>query len=213
MASSGRAGGGSVTISIITPWLNNSQLCQMYAKGVTGAEVIVVDNASTGDHPLKIAAMVQRLGGVYIRNETNNLFAKANNQGLEQATGEIVVFLNNDVECRPGFLAQVEKDVRPGALYGPSKLNRHGVDYLEGWCIAAKHDVWLDLGGWDDTYYQGLYWEDNDLCWRAMQKGYQLVETRWPVWHYNNYTTNQTPGAMAHAAANEARFLERISQR
>ena len=206
-----------MSVSVITPWLNASELCPMYERGVKGAEVIVVDNGSTGDHPLKVAAMVERLGqaqgcAIYVRNETNNLFAKANNQGLEQATGEIVVFLNNDVECRPGFLEAVERDVQPGALYGPSKLNRHGVDYIEGWCIVARREVWEDLCGWDADYYQGLYWEDNDLCWRAMQKGYALIETRWPVWHYNNYTSNRVPGAKDSAAANEARFRARIRQ-
>jgi len=196
-------------ISIVTPWLNHSELCPVYQRNLKGAQVIVVDNGSIKSHEWAIRSMVKHLGGVYIRNEDNRLFAAANNQGLEAATGEIVLFLNNDVDCRPGFLDKVAADVKPGGLYGPSLLDKHGLAYLEGWCIAAYLDVWLSLNGWDDSYYQGLYWEDNDLCWRAVQMGYTLNEVDWPVWHYNNYTSNGVPGAKDRSAENEAKFLAR----
>ena len=197
-------------VSIVTPWLNHSELCPVYERSVKGAQVIVVDNGSIESHKWAILAMVKHLGGVYIRNEENRLFAAANNQGLEQATGEIVLFMNNDVECRPGFLDKVAADVKPGGLYGPSLLAKHGLAYLEGWCIAAYREVWLSLKGWDAEYYSGLYWEDNDLCWRAAQMGYTLNEVAWPVYHYNNYTSGNMPGAMDKSAENEAKFLERV---
>lgn len=181
----------------------------MYAKGVAGAQVIVIDNGSAPEHAVKIRAMVAGLDGIYLRNEHNALFAEANNQGLAHATGEIVVFLNNDVECRAGFLEQVERDVEAEALYGPSKLEKFGFPYLEGWCIAAPRAVWATLGGWDTQYFKGLYWEDNDLCFRALQKGYTLNQRPWPVWHFNNYTSNLVPGAKDHSAENMQKFLER----
>lgn len=197
-------------ISVVTPWLNASELCGMYAKGLQGAQIIAVDNASEPEHAQRIKAMAEESGGIYIRNETNLLFATANNQGLDASTGDIVLFLNNDVECRNGFLEQVERDVQPGGLYGPSMLYKHGLGYLEGWCIAARREVFTTLDGWDDKYYSGLYWEDNDLCARAQAMGYELVTTHWSVWHFNNYTTRQTPGATASYLANEAKFVERL---
>jgi GT2 family glycosyltransferase len=199
-------------ISIVTPWLDASELCPIYEKSVRGAQAVIVDNGSGPGHAVEIQRMVKRLGGVYIRNETNCLFATANNQGLAAATGEIIVFMNNDVEARYGFLEKIERVVQPGALYGPSKLSKYGVDYLEGWCIAAHRDVWMALSGWDDEYYTGLYWEDNDLCLRALTAGYKLVQTILPVWHYNNYTSARLPDAKAHSADNERKFLERVRQ-
>lgn len=197
-------------ISVITPWLNHSELCPIYKRQLASAQVIVVDNGSIESHKWAIQAMVKQLDGIYIRNEENCLFATANNQGLQAATGDIVLFLNNDVECRPGFLDKVAADVQPDGLYGPSKLKKHGLDYIEGWCIAAYREVWQSLNGWDDDYYSGLYWEDNDLCWRAVQRGYTMNERSWPVWHYNNYTSNGVVGAMDRSAENEAKFLERV---
>jgi GT2 family glycosyltransferase len=197
-------------ISVVTPWLNAPELCRMYARGLRGAEVVIVDNGSGALAAERIETMVIELGGVYLRNEHNALFAEANNQGLAAATGEIVVFLNNDVECRAGFLHQVEQDVEDGALYGPSKLRKLDHDYLEGWCIAARREVWNALGGWDAEYFTGLYWEDNDLCFRAVRAGYNLIERPWPVWHFNNYTSGSVPGSMDHSAGNMHKFMERV---
>lgn len=198
-----------LTISIITPWLNASELIGVYEKSVQGAEAIVIDNGSDWLHAERIEQMVKRLGGVYIRNDQNRGFSTANNQGLEKATGDVVIFMNNDVECQPTFLERVRMDVKPGEICGPSLLHKHGYDYIEGWCIAAYRDIWQSLGGWDDKYYTGLYWEDNDLCFRAVKAGYKLKKTIWPVWHFNNYTTSKLPGAYDHSASNEALFLKR----
>lgn len=182
----------------------------MYERGLCGAQVVIVDNGSEPKHAALIEQMARRMGGEYIRNETNAGFSEANNQGLAHAAGRIVVFMNNDVECSPGFLDRVTNDVKPGALYGPSLLAKHGWDYLEGWCIAGMRDDWLRIGGWDDQYYQGLYWEDNDLCFRAQYAGLRLVKTIWPVWHFNNYTSDKLPGAKMYSGENERRFIERI---
>jgi GT2 family glycosyltransferase len=196
-------------ISIITPWLNHSELCRTYEKSVQGADVIIIDNASEGTHAYKIEQMVDRLGGLYICNSENRFFAPANNQGLAEAVGDIVVFLNNDVELRPGFLEAVERDVKPGGLYGPSKGIRYEREYIEGWCIAATLDTWRQVGGWPEDL-PGMYWEDNLLCLRAERAGITLHQTNWPAWHHSNYTTRQTPGAYDHSAANEQYFLKEL---
>jgi GT2 family glycosyltransferase len=198
-----------MTVSIITPWLDHSELCQVYERGVQGAEVIVIDNGSQPEHAAKIAAMLERLSGKYIRNEDNRFFAPANNQGLQVATGEIVLFLNNDVELRAGFLEQVKRDVKHGGLYGPSKGNRYGEDYIEGWCIAGMRDDWSMLNGWPEDM-PGMYWEDNVLCFRAKRQGMTLHRTSWPAWHYSNYTSCQTPGAYDTSAANARFFMEEL---
>jgi GT2 family glycosyltransferase len=200
-------------ISIVTPFLNHSELIPMFAHSTTGAQVIIVDNGSEPEHAEKLQAFCKLAGerAIYIRNETNRGFSAANNQGLAVATGEIVVFMNNDVECRPGWLDQVARDVQPGILCGPSLLIKHGWRYLEGYCIAAHRGVWGALGGWEEHYYTGLYWEDNDLCARAVHAGFELVKTTWPVWHFNNYTSRGMPGADSHSKDNERKFLERVA--
>src|SRR3954467_14259587 len=112
-------------ISIITPWLDHPEFIADYEKAVAapGVQVIAVDNGSSTENAAAIRAMIQRLGGFYIRNEQNLWFAAANNQGLSVATGNIVLFLNNDIAAEPGWLDDVRRDVAPNGLFAPDVKN------------------------------------------------------------------------------------------
>ena len=200
-----------MNISIVTPVLNCSELIPVYQKSTAGAEVVIVDNASTSPHAENWREFAKGAGGIYIRNNENRRFAPANNQGMRMATGDILLFMNNDVECAPGWLDQVARDVKPGGLYGVSLLSKHGIDYLEGFCIAAHRHTWMTLGGWDETL-PGMYWEDNFLALKAAQIGVTLHRCRWPVYHYTNYTSRNTPGAYDRSAGNEREFVRRVME-
>jgi GT2 family glycosyltransferase len=203
------------TVSIITPWLNARELIPLFQQSTAEAdEIVIIDNGSDWHMARKLEEMcAAHKRGLYLRNQTNLGFATANNQGLKAATGEIIAFMNNDVACEPGFIGKLTRDVQPGGLYGPSLMSKHGQKYLEGWLIAGRRDVWDALNGWDDEYYTGLYWEDNDLCFRAVKAGFALIQAAWPVRHYGNYTTRLMLGqATRYAAENEQKFIARVQQ-
>lgn len=199
-------------ISIVTPWRNCPELIPAYETAVKGAHVIIVDNGSDSTTAAALCEMVTRLNGVYIRNETNAKFARANNQGLEAARGDWVVFLNSDIEASGPWLDKIEA-LEPGALYSPSMGTRYvdgaPVCYLEGWCLIGRTSEVRMIGGWNDKDFPGLYWEDNEFCWRAGRAGLSLRTIRLPLHHLNNYTTNRTPGALADSERNRETF-ERI---
>ncbi len=190
-------------ISIITPWLDHPEFIVDYEKAVRDpkVEVIAVDNGSGSEAATQIAAMVQRLGGKYIRNEENHWFAAANNQGLAAAQGAIVLFMNNDIASQSGWLDQVRRDVQLGGLFGPTvrqtTIDQSKIEYLEGWCVAGRLDVWQQLGGWNARSFQMPYWEDTELCIRAIRSGVRLVQTHWPVTHKKNGTSSFVPGVLS----------------
>jgi len=65
-------------------------------------QVIVVDNASSDD---TVGCVRDRFAEVLLIESPRNLgFGQANNIGLREATGEIVLFLNSDTEVTPGFV-------------------------------------------------------------------------------------------------------------
>ncbi|MBQ6444409.1 MAG: glycosyltransferase [Methanosphaera sp.] len=66
-------------------------------------EVIVVDNASN-DASVDFVNSLNNLNITCIQNDVNESFSHANNQALEVAGGEYLLFLNNDVEPLNGFL-------------------------------------------------------------------------------------------------------------
>jgi predicted O-methyltransferase YrrM len=219
------------TLSIVSPWSGSTaDLLADFDAATIGAQLIIVDNASDE----ATAAALQTLPadrGVVIRNATNAGFAAGNNQGYAHASGDVIIFLNSDIAGDPAWLRLVADDVQDGALYGPA-LGRQLVGgrwlpYLEGWCIAATRATWEQLkwevqgwfsgepymstiGPWDDLDYPGPYWEDNDLCFRALQAGIALVQTQWTIQHKGGRTAGPL---MRHAASferNRQTFTARV---
>ena len=64
-------------------------------------ELVLVDNGSTDGTPEHLAGLPD---AKVIRNETNLGFPKGVNQGIEAASGEYLVLLNNDTIVPPGWL-------------------------------------------------------------------------------------------------------------
>lgn len=206
-------------VSIVTAWKDHPELIDDYRTVAAGAEVIIVDNASQPDNAEKLKALVAELGGRYIRNEENKWFAYANNQGFEVATGGLILFLNNDVSGE-AIAPYVRNDVKDGGLYGPGLEMRmiHGraLAYIEGWCIAATRKTWKHLvqpgqrGPWDAANYVQPYWEDNDLCFRAVCNEVVMRLAHWRVNHKSNTTSATTPGAYDATNRNAAFFEKRV---
>lgn len=94
-------------VSIITINYNQTKLtCDLIAsvRRITYpyVEMIVVDNGSMPDPTSCILSQYPEVK--VIRCENNLGFAGGNNMGIRSATGEYLLFLNNDTEVAPGFL-------------------------------------------------------------------------------------------------------------
>ena len=71
----------------------------------TDFEVLVIDDGCTDDTPAFLAAYAGPLQLRVVRHVANRGRAAARNAGLKAATGALVVFLDDDMEVTPGFLA------------------------------------------------------------------------------------------------------------
>ncbi len=85
-------------------------------------EVIVVDNNSSDGTPGYLTELNELYDNLkIILNETNFGFAKANNQGIRESSGDYIVLLNNDTITPRGWLSRLLKhldDPRVG-IVGP----------------------------------------------------------------------------------------------
>ena len=209
-----------MTIYVITPWYGDTyQLIEAYARAVAGAAVVAVDNAT----PEATAEALKAMPWHVLRLTENAGFAGGNNIGYHAIFGEaqpsdVVVFLNSDVALpeQGDFIASVAHDVKHGALYGPSLQAQlvagRFLPYLEGWCIAATVQTWeqiaydYQLGPWDADGFPGPYWEDNDLCLRALSAGVSLVQTNWPIVHLGGRSAGSLSKWAASFERNRAMF-------
>jgi hypothetical protein len=200
-------------VSVITPWKDHPELIPNYERAVAGAEVIIIDNASSLENAQQLRDMVGRLGGIYIRNEQNMPFSHANEQGRAHATHEIMLFINNDiVPNAPGVMvmlaaSQIDDDVLYGVNLAFQQVAGSMMPYIDGWCIWATRKTWDKLGGWchEMTTLKGNYYEDALLSLRARTMGMALAETNLPLLHLGQ-TTAKTE-ARAHDGADHNRLI------
>ena len=93
--------------SVIIPVFNNHAItkqCLDATLGTCGRDtaIIVVDDGSADGTPAMLAAYGDRL--TVVRHSVNEGFAKTCNDGAAAASGEFLVFLNNDTIPQPGWL-------------------------------------------------------------------------------------------------------------
>lgn len=124
--------------SIVIPAYNNLKFtleclaALQAAGGLDAAEVLVIDDAST-DATAKVLGAVPGL--TVLTNPENLGFIGTCNRAGEAARGEFLIFLNNDVQVRPGWLAALlapfaeEADVgatAPKMLFPDGRLQEAG---------------------------------------------------------------------------------------
>lgn len=136
---------------------------------------------------------------VSVANQVNRGFAVACNQGATIATGSVVVFLNNDCICHPGWLEPLVAAVSAHGViagaqlrYEDGRLQHAGVkvgvsegvvtawnilteqeagpcDAVTGACMAVDRMQFYALRGFDEGFVNG--YEDVDICLRYRAGG------------------------------------------
>lgn len=91
-------------------------------------EIIIVDNGSTDESVQQVKSAFPSI--LIVENGCNNGFAKACNQGLARASGEYVLFLNNDAFLAPDTLDLFTEDFSAfpkAALIGGQLVGEDGI--------------------------------------------------------------------------------------
>ncbi len=150
-------------------------------------EVIVVDNGSTDwTHAVvEHESRRERFPILYVYEAEPNR-GRARNRGIEQASGHIVLFIDDDVVLPPGFLAAHEAAhtaaglvVNGPILNVPSYEERPRPSFAHYsraflcTCNVSLSKQSLDaVGGFDESFH--LYgWEDTELGVRLRESGMQ----------------------------------------
>jgi len=167
-------------------------------------EVILVDNGSTDGSVNFVKERIRNGAKLKIIQNRRNLgWSPANNQGIEAATGEIIVCLSNDMEVDPKWLKEIVRVMEAGSNIGIIQCNSlsiwdkktpdSGMNYLDRFGYAYSYtslgkpfEVFFAEGmafavkreviekvGMLDGYYFMEY-DDMDFSWRACLAGYKV---------------------------------------
>lgn len=175
-------------------WLKDC-LDSIYKQIYKNIEIIVVDNGSIDDSIVFIRDNYSNIK--IIENKKNLGFGTANNLGVNIATGDLLLFLNNDIKIKDDHFLKKLIDFKAKNnlnITGPKILNFKEEDvyegrklsidvtgylgwgkktfYIEGCALLISKDDFLNLGGFDEKYF--MYSEDIDLCWRAHIYGMKI---------------------------------------
>jgi GT2 family glycosyltransferase len=157
-------------------------------------DIVVVDNGSSDDTLVRVrrypVRVIERRGG---------FVSASRNAGAQAARHDLVAFIDSDCVVEDGWrealtAALAGPDVgivghrhvlRPEATWverawdaahrKPMTDPQADVVYVPAGNFAARRDVFLDVGGFDETLETG---EDPDLCARVAQRGLRIVEVR-----------------------------------
>lgn len=201
-------------ISIVIPHLNQTEhlaaLLPVLQVWAPGAEVIVVAEGLS--------------------------FAEHCNRGFDRATGEIVVFLNDDTLPHPGWLEALTRpflDLRVGItgaklVYSDGRIQHAGVYFDSPGGVLTAHNMLLDAqsryveavtGACMAVRRQTFYdlkgfdtgfvngYEDVDLCLRARAEGWRIWYERDAV--VTHHESQSGPARWAHVGHNIRRLQEK----
>lgn len=187
------------TSAIIPNWRGKSLLEKNLPRVLKADfdEVIVVDDASPDDSVEFLKKNFPRVK--IIRHNRNRGFAESVNDGVRLSSGDVVFLLNLDVVPQGNILRPVLEHFQDDKVFGVSlheegygwsvpnfqdgfighKAGKEGnkphkTFWISGGSGAFRKSLWKNLGGMD-TMFSPFYWEDVDLGYRALRRGYKLV--------------------------------------
>jgi len=181
-------------------------------------EILVVDDASDDDSVEMMGREFRAVRAIAL--DENIGFGAACNRGFQEASHDLVLLLNSDMEVTPGSIEPLtehfaEPDVfaagpryaEPDEPVGPLDdglgLVRPQLGSPAGGGLFSRRKF-LELGGFDPLYHP-FYWEDLDLGWNAWRQGWRIVFDRRACFIHNESATIRRLYA--------ARFVTRVRAR
>jgi GT2 family glycosyltransferase len=210
-------------VSVVTPvwnqWAHTAryllQSWQCYRER-REVEFIIINNGSSDNTGKLLSDYRDKMNNLrVITNEENQGFPIACNQGARKATGEVLLFLNNDVLQHGDYVGELLRVMDDNLLAGP-ELNQHNtgwnvfgdltIPYIAGWCLALTKATYEKLGGFDERYSPCDY-EDMDLCYAGVKAGVGLLRLNLPIRHISGGSA--MPDRLAITERNRAKFAEK----
>jgi glycosyltransferase involved in cell wall biosynthesis len=158
---------------------------------IPGYEIIYVDSKST-DKSIEIAGQFAEVKIFRATGECNA--AVGRNIGAKESSGDVLFFVDGDMEIYSEFLAGVwdseKNDINENFvagewndIFGTKQQKRDSSKVFPGGTFLIKRELWESVNGMRTRFKTG---EESDLGFRLMKKGYRFH--RKPEFIINHYT-------------------------
>ena len=181
-------------------------------------EVIVVDDGSSDG---SVELLKKEFKGVtLIKQKENRGFPYTVNNGVRFSKGELVVLLNTDVIPSKNFVYPCLKHFNDDSVFaisfaedkygwakgsfkngffehevGGRSKKAHHTFWVSGGTGIFRKSMWKELKGFDIELMSPFYWEDVDVSYRAMKRGWKLLwEPKSKVVHEHEGTIGKISG-------------------
>lgn len=189
-------------VTVVCVTYNSASVVDTIARTLASfPHAIIVDNASVDDTTTRIAQRIPH--AKLIKRATNAGFGSANNQAMASVQTPFALLLNpdcviapQDVQClldclrdfpQAGLVgpqswrsSDVPQISHRDAFFRPNTKNNFSVpaqvvsaEWIHGCCQLIRTSAFRQIGGFDEIFF--LYYEDDDLCLRMGQAGYQCL--------------------------------------
>lgn len=204
-------------VSIVIPNYNGMDLLKNNLPNIIkcGAdEILVLDDGSV-DESLKVLQDFPKIK--ILVNKKNQGFIPSVNRLFQVASGDVVVLLNNDVYVEKDFLPPLMKHFQDKNIFavnchekgegyarmlwkngflefarGKEVELAHKSAWASGGSAAYNKKIWQEVGGLDNLYAP-FYFEDLDISFRALKKGYNIFwEPKALVYHHHETTIKKS---------------------
>ncbi|MCP4109526.1 MAG: glycosyltransferase [Desulfobacteraceae bacterium] len=202
-------------ISIIVPTYNGATRISACIEALlvqqTGRkyEIIIVDDGSTDNTCDIVKKYVKKYDSKALLIVQNNAGpASARNHGVEKASGEIVLFTDDDCIAEPDWLENMLTPFEDSDVVGTKgtyltnqkeliarfvqieyeekydELSKHQyIDFLDTYSAAFRRKIFLDNSGYDTSFSTASV-EDQEFSFRLANMGYKMVfAPKAKVWH------------------------------
>lgn len=191
----------SVVVTIKNEENNIGDLLDSLVVQEPPVEIIIVDAAST-DRSQEIVEKYKKIYPFIKLEIYDAQRGESRNRGIEISQGEIVGFIDGDCIANPFWAREIRNSLRKGDIVGGKTLpmgyeplkNLGRVEvYYKGFDItfpscnlAYKKHILMEINGFDPKFVTA---EDVDLNYRAVDRGYGIVENMKMVVYHKERST------------------------
>ena len=180
-------------------------------------EIIIIDDKSSDDSVKFILKNYSREVRV-IKHTKNRGFSASVNTAARMAKYDLLCLLNSDVAPEKDFFEKLIDNFNNEKVFavslhekgfGPAlgkftdgfivhepvaeKNNSEETFWVSGGSGVFRRSYWMDLGGLDEKLFSPFYWEDVDISYRGLKRGYKLLwESKSLVFHEHEVTVNKS---------------------